>query len=72
VRWTCRPGSDIFLVLHQGDLFDDWHFQTLTTEVTLKVGAAYSFEPQFGDASWRSPKKPQRPVFFVAQLLWGW
>ena len=43
IRWTYRPGSDLFLVANQGWNFDRWRFQRLTTELVLKVGATLRF-----------------------------
>jgi hypothetical protein len=43
IRWTWRPGSDVFLVWNQGWEYDDARFAPLTSEVTLKVGATFRF-----------------------------
>ena len=43
IRWTYRPGSDVFLVWKQGWHYDDSRWTSLTSEVILKVGAALRF-----------------------------
>jgi hypothetical protein len=43
IRWTVRPGNDVFLVVNQGFAFDDWHLHQLSRDITLKVGATVRF-----------------------------
>ena len=42
-RWTFRPGNDVFLVFNQGYDYDNWRFDRLHSEVTMKVGATMRF-----------------------------
>jgi hypothetical protein len=43
IRWTYRPGSDVFFVVNQGWDYDEGRFHRLASEVTLKVGATFRF-----------------------------
>jgi hypothetical protein len=43
LRWTYRPGCDLFVVVNQGWGFDEWRFNPLGTELTVKVGATFRF-----------------------------
>jgi hypothetical protein len=43
IRWTWRPGNDVFLVANQGWRYDDDHFRRLGGDLTLKVGATLRF-----------------------------
>ncbi len=43
IRWTWRPGNDVFLVWNQGWDYDDARFHRLAAEVTVKVGATFRF-----------------------------
>ena len=43
LRWTYRPGCDLFVVVNQGWGFDEWRFKPLNTELTVKVGATFRF-----------------------------
>ena len=43
VRWTYRPGSDIFLVVDQGYRFAGWQASRLTSTITLKWGGTFRF-----------------------------
>ncbi|MGD0744120.1 MAG: DUF5916 domain-containing protein, partial [Verrucomicrobiota bacterium] len=43
VRWTWRPGNDLFFVVNQGWLFDEWRFDRQQTEIALKVGVTFRF-----------------------------
>lgn len=43
IRWTVRPGSDVYFVVNQGFAFDDWQFHSLNREITLKAGATVRF-----------------------------
>lgn len=43
VRYTYRPGSDLFLVVTQGWDFDRWDLRRLNTEIAMKAGAALRF-----------------------------
>lgn len=43
LRWTFRPGNDLFLVLNQGYTFDDWRFHSLSRVITLKAGVTVRF-----------------------------
>jgi hypothetical protein len=43
VRWTWRPGNDLFFVVNQGWTFNDWRFERLRSEITLKAGATIRF-----------------------------
>ena len=43
VRWTYRPGCDIFFVVDQGYQFAGWKATRLTSTITLKWGATFRF-----------------------------
>ena len=43
LRWIVKPGSDIFLVANRGFDVEDGRFQSLSTDLTLKVGWTYRF-----------------------------
>jgi hypothetical protein len=43
IRWTWRPGNDLFLVWNQAWKYDHARFARLNSEVTLKVGATFRF-----------------------------
>jgi len=43
VRWTWKPGNDLFFVINQGWIFNDWRLRHVQTEVALKVGATFRF-----------------------------
>jgi hypothetical protein len=43
VRWTWRPGNDLFLVVSQLLDYDDARFARLATEATLKTGMTFRF-----------------------------
>ncbi|MBI5384136.1 MAG: carbohydrate binding family 9 domain-containing protein [Verrucomicrobia bacterium] len=43
IRWTFRPGSDLFFVVNQGFAFDDWRFHQSSRDITLKVGVTVRF-----------------------------
>ncbi|OHE89223.1 MAG: hypothetical protein A3G75_07920 [Verrucomicrobia bacterium RIFCSPLOWO2_12_FULL_64_8] len=43
VRWTIRPGSDVFLVWNQGWNYDDSRFRSINREVVVKICAAFRF-----------------------------
>jgi len=43
LRWTFRPGNDVFLVFNQGYDYDNWRFERLHSEVSLKVGGTVWF-----------------------------
>ena len=43
IRWTFRPGSDLFFVVNQGFGFDDWRFHEINRDITLKAGATWRF-----------------------------
>jgi hypothetical protein len=41
IRWTWRPGNDVFLVWNQGWEYDDARFARLNSEVIVKVGMTF-------------------------------
>jgi hypothetical protein len=43
IRWTWRPGNDLFFVVNQGWIFNEWRFDRQQTEIALKVGATFRF-----------------------------
>ena len=43
LRYTYRPGSDLYVVVNQGWDDDERHFQRLTTAITMKMGATLRF-----------------------------
>jgi hypothetical protein len=43
LRWTYRPGCDLFLVFNQGWEFDDGRFHQPNSQITLKGAAAFRF-----------------------------
>ncbi len=43
IRWTWRPGNDLFLVWNQAWDYDNARFARLNREVTLKAGATFRF-----------------------------
>lgn len=43
IRWTWRPGNDMFLVWNQVWNYDNARFARLTSEVMLKAGATFRF-----------------------------
>ena len=43
VRWTWRPGDDLFFVVNQGWDYDNGEFGRSNTEITMKVAAAFRF-----------------------------
>jgi hypothetical protein len=43
VRYTYRPGSDVFFVVNQGWDYDERQFRRLATAITTKVGATARF-----------------------------
>jgi hypothetical protein len=43
IRWTYRPGSDVFFVVNQGWDYDDARFHRVASEITLKVGTTFRF-----------------------------
>lgn len=43
VRWTWRPGNDVFFVVNQGWDYEQSRFARLTSEVILKVGATFRY-----------------------------
>ncbi len=43
IRWTYRPGSDLFLVVNQGSDYEDNHWRPRLTELMLKVTASLRF-----------------------------
>jgi len=43
IRWTFRPGNDVFFVVNQGWDYGDARFRRLQTELVLKVGATFRF-----------------------------
>lgn len=43
LRWTFRPGNDVFVVWNQSSLFDDWRLARQQREGVLKVALAFSF-----------------------------
>jgi hypothetical protein len=43
LRWTYRPGSDIFVVVDQGYQFAAWTATRLTSKITLKWGGTFRF-----------------------------
>jgi len=43
LRWTFRPGSDLFLVFNYGADFDDWRLHRLASEVAVKLALTLRF-----------------------------
>ena len=43
LRYTYRPGSDLYFVVNQGWEDDERQFQRLTTAITMKIGATLRF-----------------------------
>ncbi len=43
IRWTYKPGSDLFLVVNRGWNFDNWRFRQLSTELAVKIVATFRF-----------------------------
>jgi hypothetical protein len=43
IRWTWRPGNDVFLVVNNGWRYDDGDFQRANTGVIVKVGSTFGF-----------------------------
>lgn len=43
LRWIVKPGSDVFFVVNRGFDVEDGRFQTLTTDVTAKLGWTFRF-----------------------------
>lgn len=43
IRWTFRPGNEVFFVVNQGWDYDDARCRRLQTELVLKVGATFRF-----------------------------
>jgi hypothetical protein len=43
IRWTWRPGNDLFLVWNQGWDYDKARFAPLQSEVVVKVGTTFRF-----------------------------
>lgn len=43
LRYTYRPGSDLYFVVNQGWDYDERRFQRLTTAITTKIGATLRF-----------------------------
>jgi hypothetical protein len=43
IRWTWRPGNDLFLVWNQGWRYDSARFVRLQSEVIAKVGVTFRF-----------------------------
>lgn len=43
IRWTYRPGSDLFLVVNNGWDFNEWSFKRLSTELAVKIVATFRF-----------------------------
>jgi hypothetical protein len=41
IRWTWRPGNDVFLVWNQGWDYDNARFARLNSEVIVKVGMTF-------------------------------
>jgi hypothetical protein len=42
-RWTLRPGNDLFLIVNNGYLFDDWHLRRQIFETTVKMALTFRF-----------------------------
>jgi len=42
-RWTFKPGSDLFFVINQGFLFDDWRFHSQSTQLSAKLALRIRF-----------------------------
>jgi len=43
LRWTVKPGSDVFLVFNKGFQVVDDRFEDLRTEAAVKVGWTLRF-----------------------------
>jgi hypothetical protein len=43
VRWTWRPGDDLFFVVNQGWDYDNGILRQPNTEITMKIAAAFRF-----------------------------
>jgi len=43
LRWTWRPGNDLFLIVNQGWEYDDGRFMRSSSEVILKAAATFRF-----------------------------
>lgn len=43
IRWTWRPGDDLFLVLNQGWDYDDGRFRQPSSQIILKAAATFRF-----------------------------
>lgn len=43
VRWELRPGDEVFFVVNQGFDAEDGRFQSLSTEVTFKLGLTFRY-----------------------------
>ena len=43
IKWTMRPGSDVYLVFKNGFDVEDGRFRNRTTEVSMKVGWTFRF-----------------------------
>jgi hypothetical protein len=43
LRYTYRPGSDLYFVVNQGWDYDERRFQRLNTAITTKIGATVRF-----------------------------
>lgn len=43
IRWTYRPGCDLFFVVDQGYQFGNWRFARLTSAVAVKLVATFRF-----------------------------
>jgi hypothetical protein len=43
IRWTWRPGNDVFLVWNQGWAYDAARFARLDSEVIVKIGMTFRF-----------------------------
>ncbi|CAN5905696.1 hypothetical protein BH11VER1_BH11VER1_07260 [soil metagenome] len=43
IRWTYRPGSDLFLVFNQGWIYDEKRFTKVNTVLNVKAGLTWRF-----------------------------
>ncbi len=43
VRWELRPGDEVFFVLNQGFDTEDGRFESLSTELTFKLGLTFRY-----------------------------
>ncbi len=43
VRWTVRPGNDLFIAVSQGYDFDDWRLHESSSQLIVKAGLSFRF-----------------------------